>query len=238
MNLIRKWFANDNIKKQGWIQNGKKEGTHYLFWQSGQPRSVNNYLNGKLHGAQKYYYFTGQIKKQVEYFHGIKNGLSETHSIEGELTLQCFYLNNKLHGEYYEFDGLTTVRANYTRGVLNGPRKAFEASSMTLQTTDYQNNQKNGDSLVYTDDGILIKHLRYKDNKLHGECREYHNGLIYCIQNFKDGLKHGDFIIFFQSGLERKIQIMAKYKNNKLVSWKKFDQNGKLLKDQNPIFRV
>lgn len=225
MNLIRKWFTNDNIKNQGWIQSGKKEGTHYLFWQSGQTRSVNNYLKGKLHGTQKYYFFTGQIKKQIEYCNGTKNGLMTTYNIEGDVTLQCYFFNNKLHGEYYEFDGLTTVRANYTRGMLNGARKAYEASSMTLQTSDYLNNKKNGDSRIFTDDGILLKHLRYKDNKLHGECIEYSHGQIYCVSHFKEGLKHGDYIMYYPSG---KVHIKAKWINNKQIEWKSFDENGKI----------
>lgn len=228
MNLIRKWFQNDNIKKQGWLQAGKKQGTHYLFYQCGQPRSILNYLNGKLHGMQEYYFFTGQLKRRVEYNHGKKNGIMEAYNIEGELFLQCFYLDNKLHGEFYRHSDQQIERANYSRGILNGSRRLYEPMSMILQATDYVNNKKNGDSKVYTDDGILLKHLRYKDNKLHGECVEYSRGQVYCISHFKEGLKDGDFMLFYPDG---KVEVKAKYRNNKPVMWKKFDENGKIKAD-------
>ena len=238
MKLIRTWFKNNNIKKQGWFQNNKKEGTHYLFWQSGKNRSVNNFLNGKLHGIQRYYFFTGQLKKQVEYCNGTKSGIMQTYSIEGYLTLQCYFFNNKLQGECFEFDGMTTTIKNYSGGMLNGARRDVRAIGGTWMATDYINNKKSGDSLVFTENGILLQHLRYKNDKLHGECKEYHKGKIYCISNFKEGLKHGDYIIYFPLDFEDKIQAIGRYKNNKLISWQRYDIDGKMIEDKKPIFGV
>ena len=179
-----------------------------------------------------------ELKKQVEYYNGTKNGLLQTYSIEGYLTFQCYFFNNKLHGECLEFDGVTTTISNYSRGMLNGARRRYEASSMTLQISDYLNNKKNGDSLLFTENGVLLQHLKYKDDKLHGECKEYHKGKIHCISNFKDGLQHGDYIIYFLLGFEDKIEARAKYKNNKLISWQKYDFDGKMIDDKSPVFRA
>ena len=225
MNLVRKWFTNNNIKKQGWISNGVKEGTHYLYYQSGQLRSVTNYLNGKLHGVQKYYFFTGQVKNQVEYCNGIKNGLTEKNSIEGDLLFQCFFVDGKMNGTCFEYEDNSFVWSNYFMGQLHGVRWEDNMGTKLLKSTSYVNGKKNGDSKVYAYDGTLLQHFKYKDDKLEGEFIEYSKDLVHSMGHFKDGLKDGEFTTFYPDG---KIHIQSKFKNNKQVEWKSFDENGKV----------
>ena len=233
MNLVRKWFANNNLKQQGWVSNGKKEGTHYLYYQSGFLRSVTNYLNGKLHGVQKYYFFTGEVKQQVEYFHGTMNGQMDRRSIEGEIIFQCFFVDNKREGVCYEAVGADQTWSTYSKGLLNGSRLEIKASNKTCVVTEYRNNRRHGDSKVFTLEGALLQHSRYQEDRLEGDFIEYSKDLIQSKGTFKDGLKHGDFITYYSDG---KIQTKAQYKNNKQIDWKAFDQNGRIIPEKKHAF--
>lgn len=231
--LVQEWFKNNNIKKQYWTLRGKISGTLYSFFAHGKPRAVLNYEKGKLHGLQQYFWSNGNIKDTFEYDHGVKHGEVQTFNSAGTIVKQSArFERGKKSGEWLEwYDEQQFGTVNYKNGKLNGAAFLQSHACGTKEEGVFINNKKHGLWITQDSKKNLVRKLNFVDNALHGECIEYNSGQKRAVSNFKDGLRHGDFTMYYPDG---KIEIKAVYRKNRAVQWLQFDSDGNL-KPSNPL---
>jgi antitoxin component YwqK of YwqJK toxin-antitoxin module len=234
--VFREWYKNGNIKKQYWLLGNKLHGILQSFYLNGRPKAYLNYAHGKLDGSQKYFHQNGEVAKIVEYVNGKKNGECKKYGIE--TAVQCEYLNNKLHGRKIFVDSKNVTDCFYVNGKLNGPWISSNNITGLTEKGNYLNNKKEGtwevEKIVSVNKKSVkvspVQKLNYKNGTLHGECIEYVGGNVRGVSFYKDGLRHGEFTLYYGDG---QIEVKAVYRNNKVISWNKYGPDG-VLKPSKP----
>jgi len=228
--LVREWFSNGNIKKQYWRVRGKIHGNYYSFYKNGKQRSVLSYVKGKLHGVQEYFWYMGKIFKISEYENGLKHGQTRFYDWDGNIFIDFNYVNGKKDGECIDSRFGSVSNLTYSHGRLHGHARVFDRLSNTIEEGIFINNKKNGSWVTEDSKGRPVRRLCFVNNVLDGRCIEYHIGQKRCIGDYKNGLRHGDFLMYYADG---HIEIKARYRNNKPIEWASFDPDGNL-KPSNP----
>lgn len=100
-------------------------------------------------------------------------------------------------------------------GYINGMVYTFNELGDLIVETPYINGKKEGISKVY-DNNKVVKIIPYKNNKWHGEVREYYRTGSY-TQNYVNGKYEGDMVLYDTNGKE---WARVAYKNNKILSGK------------------
>ena len=76
---------NINGKSEGYIKDGKRQGTFKYYHKNGQLRIEEKYRNGKEEGSYKIYYSNGNLLKEGTYKDGKSNGPYKSYHLNGEL---------------------------------------------------------------------------------------------------------------------------------------------------------
>ena len=74
--IVRTYYddAKTKLKKEYFINAGKKEGIYKSYYKNGQLKYEVNYIDGKKNGIEKSYYIDGQLFKEVNYINDKKEG--------------------------------------------------------------------------------------------------------------------------------------------------------------------
>ncbi len=80
---------------RGWIENGKREGKWYSWYENGVLWSSGNYKNGLRQGKSNLYYDNGSVQQVQEYKDGKPHGTWEFYNEDGTLTLEVVYDEGK-----------------------------------------------------------------------------------------------------------------------------------------------
>ena len=79
--------------------------------------------------------------------------------------------------------------------------------------SEYEYNVKNGVEILIKASGDIFRHY-YKNNVLHGYCEHHYMNNTSCKGEFKNGLRHGNWVIFDDNGYIIKID---KWIDNKFL---------------------
>ncbi|MEA3448810.1 MAG: hypothetical protein U9Q98_10280 [Bacteroidota bacterium] len=91
----RKLWKSGQDYIRGWIENGKREGKWYSWYENGVLWSSGNYKNGLRQGKSNLYYDNGSVQQVQEYKNGKPHGTWEFYDKNGPLTLEVDYDEGK-----------------------------------------------------------------------------------------------------------------------------------------------
>lgn len=179
------------LRYTGTFNHGKETGEFKFYDKSGgHPTAIKRYTPGQE--LLDVMFFTKSGKK-------ISEGRMKDRSKEGEWL-------------YYHKGGTAVMtREFYQNNLLEGTRTVYFESGKKAQETQYARGLKQGEDLYFNEEGILLKKLLYKEDKLEGPAVLYSSdGSLLRSGQYKNNRKHG---------------IWNYYKNGRIEKTVKFPQN-------------
>ncbi|MGB0405274.1 MAG: toxin-antitoxin system YwqK family antitoxin [Fusobacterium sp.] len=141
-----------------------------------------------------------------------------------------------VEGETEPFTGVFTLKyinhilrfEQYKNGVLDGDVAWFNNEGVLGMRHKYKNGKLDGEQYTYYENGNIRSIITYVDGKLNGKIEWYtKDGVLFDSSEIINGT--GEYVLYWKNG---KLQESGEYRNGKKFgSWKKYDQEGKLLKD-------
>jgi len=160
--------------------------------------------------------YTGIVYKQFE---------NQQFEFQGEIK------DGQKHGKwtYYLENGAITKEEYYKKNKKHGKVKSFSLNG-NYSITPYVNGLTDGKYEFFTKEGKLINFSNYKEGKLNGKSISYYTGTEQerLISEYSKGKLVGESKEFWQNG---KLKRLCTFKENKISSEKKYDENGGLLLD-------
>lgn len=188
--------------------NGKRDGVWRRYWSNGNVRHEETYQNGMDRGRYRYYWENGELSSEGFYWDGI------------EVSLESYYKNALAEAETDEEISLLQLEIQTIEN---------EYLADTSRLFKY-----NGDLLYYNDvlfTGVYYLHdkeFTYVDGYKHGRSIYYYTsrekGDIYADENWKKGLKDGNWKIYGNDGALWNIESWKEGKKDGL--WIEYDLNG------------
>jgi len=236
-NGYSKMLKNNIVLTSENYKNGVQEGESKSYHDDGQKKSESFYKGGIQEGITRYWHPNGQLKYEVN----IVNGLDEG-------SLKVFYENGKI-----QFD------QNYVNGKLEGKSIECYESGEMKKMEFWKDGLLDGNSIGYSTEGLFTFKILYKAGKRHGKCQWFmpigfpgqmkceanyendeqnglttmwhDNGQVYHKGNYKSGRIDGICRSWHPNG---KKSIQIKWKSEKMVYEKFWDENGNKIKYDGP----
>lgn len=187
------YYYDDVVKAEYILSNGKFNGPFKYYHENGQIKRIGSYLNDDEHG--NFVEYDDEGNKVVEYFvsKGLKNDVLKFYE-NGKLSFSNTFVNdikNGQHIEYYysEETGLMNFKliGNYLNDEKNGNWKLYYTGDTKERLVTFENYSYGILNGLFKDiqgDSIIVG--SYKNNKLHGDYKVYHdlsNMLLGSIMN-------------------------------------------------------
>ena len=162
------WFINGNKQLECNYKDGKLNGTLKRWYLNGTPEREDNYVNDLLNGYSKTYYKEGSIESEVNYKNGLLDGSYKLYWTNGEIQAKGQYLNGLYDGAWRYFDetaGIQIGEAHFVKG--SGIKTEFSLkSNHKIKEINFVKNQKNGIETWWNEEGVKIKEVIYKEDKM------------------------------------------------------------------------
>ena len=170
MGVARKFYSNGKIEFECEIQDGKLDGICKRFYPDGHVREEISYAKGKRFGKSVYYIADGKMMGQADYRNGkVGNGVSYEYYPNGNVQLEIHQWGEEKHGPTRFFDpaGLSVTEVMFNQGAQMNTtiRKTFYPSGKLKSIDRYKNQQLDGVSRVYTEDGPILSETHYKNGR-------------------------------------------------------------------------
>jgi antitoxin component YwqK of YwqJK toxin-antitoxin module len=207
-----KKYNGDIVSESGQYIDGLKNG-EWISVLSYQ-KIIENYKSGKLDGLYKKY--NGDVViEEGSYSNGIKTGEWKIFSTDGKLTSLSNYSNGKLNGPFKKYNGDNVIEEgnysdglmtgewvfNYNSGKIKGKGKYLSGDGDNLGKTGIPKNGRDGNWLLYYENGNLSSELNYKNGNLEGIWKSYHeNGNLDIVSEYKYGKGNGKYQSYYESG--------------------------------------
>jgi antitoxin component YwqK of YwqJK toxin-antitoxin module len=111
------YYANGNVRYEGWIQDSKKVNFWIFYHKNGEVEAKGHYV---LNIRDKYWYTystNGSLKSEGHYLKGKKNKWWSYYNSNGEITHKCQLQNDVKEGYCLHFKGNEMVKASkYSEG--------------------------------------------------------------------------------------------------------------------------
>jgi antitoxin component YwqK of YwqJK toxin-antitoxin module len=118
------WNENGQLKHEGNLKDGKKDGLQRSWYENGQLEYEKNYTDGKEDGLFKFWYDDGQLLFEGNYINGLRDGI---------------------HMNWYE-NGQLFILSKWKEGILYGKTERYKETGeklpYTIQEIMYQNGEK------------------------------------------------------------------------------------------------
>ena len=169
--------ANDGSVIEGYVLNGRKDGTWIEYFGSNMylPNKIVTYEKGRKNGAYIEIDKTGSITKKSEYKDDILDGQTSEWYRGGRMSKLNTYKNGVLDGEQilcYEKGGNLEV-SNYKNGQRHGVSTWYYENGNKKMTIEYKDGQFEGKQESFYSDGSLKSEATYKGGKLQGSVKTY-----------------------------------------------------------------
>ncbi|NME68418.1 toxin-antitoxin system YwqK family antitoxin [Flammeovirga aprica] len=209
--VFREFSEEGVLLKEGHMQQGKMHGTTQLFYEDGKTKASYFYAKGIKKGEQKDFYEDGTTVKQLDVYS--KNATVHTSK------------------EFYP-SGVLKAGGNYLGKVKNGEWKTYYADGSVKSVKVYQKGFEEGEAFIYRQNGVLLTKERYRKGRIVGIRMEYHEDGKTVLHEipYDKGNIYGMVKKYYNDGTLR--EIGKKYKEQKLGSWKYYDESGNLEKEE------
>jgi antitoxin component YwqK of YwqJK toxin-antitoxin module len=178
----------------------------------------------------KVMYYKGQFKDGVPY------GEFEFYQTNGKLMSKVYHLQDSTLNEVTNFheDGKTMLSSGRYEGkkiegswkrLKEGKWAFYSDGGLLICTEEYHNDELNGPSLTYFENGQISFERNYQNGFLNGHCVEYNpQGKVLIRWHYKNNLKHGDYLRNWPNGNKME---EGKYHEGKQDGlWNFYSENG------------
>jgi antitoxin component YwqK of YwqJK toxin-antitoxin module len=236
-----RWDEQGNLLEEAWYEKGKLEGRYFEVGPGGR-ELVYFYEKNKKEGPYDIFYREhpryGKIKAlSATYRKGKIEGEVIEYNETGSKISTVNYKEGKKDGPALFFDtrGLLVAKSLYKGDVRNGQTIQYFPNGRVYKVTPYLNDLEHGEQQVFFVDGTLSSSSEYLNGKLSGVSKAWNEeGVLIFEGEYKEGLRHGKFNKYYDSGTPR---IMQSFENDQIVGIKKtFDPNGNMKEVAAPIF--
>jgi uncharacterized protein len=134
-------------------------------------KEIGNYLLGKTTQEITEYYPNGRRSAIGEYENGERSGDWKFYSENGGwTTVKARYRRDELSGSYTEFfpNGKEELEVDYYRGREDGYKKTYYANGLLSTEGWMVEDEREGDWYYYNERGVIVAHLYFIDDQLHG----------------------------------------------------------------------
>jgi len=202
-------------RSKGNYNNGLKDGVWSNWNADGSINNRMTYKNGEYYGMSDHYYEDGQLKESTMWIDGKKTGKSEQWFNTTQRKHLRHYLDDVEDGEFKDW-------AENGQIITHGFKKIGIYDGMYTRWFDHLYNQK------------MVEH-NIIDGKIDGKMLKYYeSGQLAEQREYKMGVLDGTTITFFDqnewSGAWF-IKTQEKYEDGKIVSFKEYNAEAKLLMD-------
>ncbi len=218
------YFKNKQIHYTCNFVNGEREGICKYFYESGKPRGEVFYHNGKWQGSSKEFYESGSKESEANFDNG--NGLEKRFYESGELKEEMPYIDNDENGVAKGFykSGEISYEDTYKKGKKIKRQKYSEDGKIEF-------NQNYSDSWFWRLAIALLKSNSTEEPKIH---REYTDNDV--LKSEKVTINKSPLIIYSEFYKDKTLKLKDYSWNNKKISRRMYDENGKLKFRQNYIW--
>lgn len=150
---------------------------------------VTKYPNGnvKMEGAFENGKPVGEVKRYHE--NGVLQGI------------QRFAADGSSKAEIYAGDGTLSARGKYVGHNKEGLWHYYASSGYTFMMENYENGVRQGETLVFSADSVVLERMFYVDGLLNGERISYYPyGNVMTKYTYEMGVLNGLYQFFFESG--------------------------------------
>lgn len=215
--------------------NIKTNKEYFTYYKSGELSIKSTSIEGQKHGLVSYYSKNGNIWRTQQYQKGKREGFSISYYSPDVMAKKSHFKAGLLEGPQEAFlpNGKRSDKWVYQQDILQLHFKFqyFESGEVQFQSA-YSNNEKNGLSNEYSQNGELLSSINYKSGLRHGKTLKfYNNGKIKTEANYKKNQQHGGSSGYYLTG---NLQWQSYYKQGlREGSYKEYYQHGQLKKQIN-----
>jgi antitoxin component YwqK of YwqJK toxin-antitoxin module len=194
------WYEDGVLLMNGVYQEGKEEGLWYNYWENGSLKNKAEFKQGKLNGTWLSYTPESVLSSSGKYKNGLKVGVWNDYYNNGRLKEKAHY---KIFTEKNRTNDMAIMGLKETVSDYNGKFEAYSQRDFQLKSEGkYRKGLKHGKWIDYYPGGVVPTIIsEYRQGELHGvfQQRDPRGRLVYEI-HYKNGLKHGPFIVFGENG--------------------------------------
>ena len=194
------WYEDGTLLMNGNYQNGKEEGTWYNYWENGALKNKAEFKHGLMDGSWVSYTPESILSNTGNYKKGFKVGAWYAFFNNGRLKEKVHY---KIFTETNVTNDMAIMGLKETVSDFHGKFEAYSQKDFQLKSEGkYHKGMKHGKWIDYYPGGVVPTIVsEYRFGKLDGvfEQRDPRGRLVYEI-HYKNGLKHGPFLIFGENG--------------------------------------
>lgn len=272
-----KWifrYQNGAVQRTMEFRNGVFEGAYYHFYNNGDTLASLFFRNGKREGVQKMFHPGHVLRTQETFVDGKPVGESKSYDKSGVLTAHTVFTDgyrDRTLVLYYS-NGNKKQECRYVKGEPEGICISYWENGTVKEEMEYRNGQpwnllksldskgnkntkrgkvSNGSGMlrILNEDGLVLEENFYKNGKKDSLCSNYLNGNLYRKTMFRDGMRNGLSVSYFENGKidresqylndtlsgketayweNRKVKENGEYKSGKKVAgtWKYYDKKG------------
>jgi antitoxin component YwqK of YwqJK toxin-antitoxin module len=246
----RGYYINGRLSAEGWLKDGKAQGTWLYYDEPGTLTARTHYLNGDLSGYKEEYLPNGKKSFESKYDGGWLEQITQYDSTGKVLIRDSFpkgsgnyvllypngakmaegrYVNGDLDGPYrtYFFDGSPESILYYKKGLPDSSFRNFYFGGAKLTEGQYSGGKKTGTWTSYNEEGKITGTSVYRNNLLNGSQIYYNDdgSRDFEIQ-YKDDERNGLAVKNDPAG---SIVYGTRYEDGDIVSYTYPDANGKFV---------
>ncbi len=141
------------------------------------PVAINAFGQEVENGYTRFYYPNGQVSSEGNMRNGQPDGFWKTYYVSGIIKSQGLRINHELDSTwtFYNQAGDVVQRIDYKYGKKNGYSYTYGYANsvipIVLSKELYVNDQKEGLSYYYYNDGSLQNEVNYENGKREGPCQ-------------------------------------------------------------------
>ena len=244
------FWANGNLKMEGFYVNDKKNGFFKYYNEDGVFQQIEKWQNDQLMEdavetkkleKNLAYYPNGKIKTEAFFYKGNPEGIRREYDSNGVIIQSYIFKNARLTGEgivdengwkqgywkeFYEESGATKAAGNYKNNKPVGDWKYFFSdSTIEIIGSFTKKGEKDGEWLWYYPDGKLLMIENYANGLYEGVVVSFNEkGDTLFLGKYKEGMEDGRFKYVNDSVIEESFYI----EGQRFGDWKTFYANGQL----------
>ena len=198
-----------NIKSETQFKSNGLEAYSIIYYPNGKKMAEGKIFAEKKDSVWLYYNEHDSLIAREEYSKGIKNGKFQVFMAGGKLYEEKYYLDDLLEGPYRKFydNGVLKENCNYHKGLHDGVAKFFYNDGNPSVVGHYTADFKDATWYLYYEDGSIDRKIEYhhsdivKTSKYNGvEELQYDDGMPKSSITYKNGLKNGPFVEYYDLG--------------------------------------
>lgn len=169
-NRSKEYYESGEIRLEGQVVNGSKEGKWIQYDKSGNITTIFRYENGQIRLKETYINNNLTFSEQMD--NGVKNGETISYFPNGKIKIKSNYVNGKKFGDSHKY---------YESGVLAGKQVITDSNNIVEFYQYYPNGKlfvyakdfENGVFNIYDSLGNRTFDLLYKDKVLVDTLKTY-----------------------------------------------------------------